>query len=70
MTSPEPYFRESGSGPGVVCLHSNASTSGQWTALIERFGPTFHVLAADSYGAGRAPSGCRTVSSACATRRP
>ena len=55
MTSPEPSFRESGSGPGVVCTHSNASTSGQWTALMERLGPDFHVLAVDSYGAGKSP---------------
>jgi len=55
MTSPEPFFRESGSGPGVVCTHSNASTSGQWTALMERLGPDFHVLAVDSYGAGKSP---------------
>ena len=55
MTSPEPFFRESGSGPGVVCTHSNASTSGQWTAFMERLGPDFHVLAVDSYGAGKSP---------------
>ena len=55
MTSPEPFFRESGRGPGVVCTHSNASTSGQWTALMERLGPDFHVLAVDSYGAGKSP---------------
>ena len=55
MTSPEPFFRESGSGPGVVCTHSNASTSSQWTALMERLGPHFHVLAVDSYGAGKSP---------------
>lgn len=50
-----PFFREAGSGPGVVCLHSNASTSGQWRALMENLAPRFHVLAADSYGAGKSP---------------
>jgi pimeloyl-ACP methyl ester carboxylesterase len=55
MTSPEPFFREAGRGPGVVCTHSNASTSGQWSALIERLGPDVHVLAVDSYGAGKSP---------------
>jgi pimeloyl-ACP methyl ester carboxylesterase len=50
-----PYFREAGAGPGVVCLHSNASTSGQWRALMEALAPKFHVLAADSYGAGKSP---------------
>ncbi len=32
----EPFFREAGTGPGVVCLHSNASTSGQWRGLMDR----------------------------------
>jgi pimeloyl-ACP methyl ester carboxylesterase len=52
---PSPFFREAGSGPGVVCLHSNASTSGQWRALMESLAPRFHVLAADSFGAGKSP---------------
>lgn len=52
---PSAYFREAGSGEGVVCLHSNASSSSQWRALLERLAPRFHVLAADSYGAGRSP---------------
>lgn len=50
-----PFFREAGSGPGVVCLHSNASTSSQWRSLMEKLAPRFHVLAADSYGAGKSP---------------
>jgi pimeloyl-ACP methyl ester carboxylesterase len=55
MTPAVPSFREAGSGPGVVCLHSNASSSGQWRALMELLAPKFHVLAADSYGAGKSP---------------
>jgi pimeloyl-ACP methyl ester carboxylesterase len=55
MTQPVPSFREAGSGPAVVCLHSNASSSGQWRALMDALAPKFHVLAADSYGAGRSP---------------
>lgn len=31
-----PFFREAGAGPGVVCLHANASTSSQWRALMDR----------------------------------
>jgi len=50
-----PFFREAGSGPAVVCLHSNASSSGQWRALMDAMAPRFHVLAADSYGAGKSP---------------
>jgi len=48
-------FREAGSGPGVVCLHSNASSSAQWRALMEALAPKFHVFAADSHGVGRSP---------------
>ncbi len=29
---PLAYFREVGSGPGVVCLHCNASSPSQWRA--------------------------------------
>ena len=53
--SAAPFFREAGSGPGVVCVHSNASSSGQWRALMELLAPRFHVLAADTYGAGKSP---------------
>lgn len=53
---PPPFFREAGSGPGVVCLHANASTSAQWRALIDVLAPKFHVLVADSYGAGKSPA--------------
>jgi pimeloyl-ACP methyl ester carboxylesterase len=55
MAAASPFYREAGSGPGVVCLHSNASTSSQWRGLMERLAPKFHVLAADSYGAGKSP---------------
>lgn len=51
----EPHCREAGAGPGVVCLHANASSSSQWRGLMERLAPRFHVLAADGYGAGRSP---------------
>jgi pimeloyl-ACP methyl ester carboxylesterase len=55
MPRPEPYFRESGTGPGVVCLHSNASSSAQWRALTELLAPKFRVFAVDSYGSGKSP---------------
>jgi pimeloyl-ACP methyl ester carboxylesterase len=51
----EPFFREAGAGPGVVCVHSNASTSAQWRGLMDLLAPTFHVLAPDSYGSGKSP---------------
>jgi pimeloyl-ACP methyl ester carboxylesterase len=56
MQANAPFFREAGSGPAVVCLHSNASNSGQWRALMEMLAARFHVLAADSYGAGKSPA--------------
>jgi pimeloyl-ACP methyl ester carboxylesterase len=52
---PHPFFREAGAGQGVVCLHANASTSGQWRGLMERLAPTFHVFAPDAYDAGKSP---------------
>jgi pimeloyl-ACP methyl ester carboxylesterase len=51
----EPFFREAGSGPGVVCIHANASTSGQWRGLMEALAPKFRVLAPDSYDSGKGP---------------
>lgn len=56
MSRPEPFFREAGAGPGVVCLHSNASHSGQWRELMDRLAPDFHVLAPDAYDAGKSPA--------------
>lgn len=51
-----PFFREAGEGPGVVCVHSNASSSSQWRALMESLAPRYHVLAPDTYGAGKSPA--------------
>jgi pimeloyl-ACP methyl ester carboxylesterase len=56
MQSLVPFFREAGVGAGIVCLHSNASSCSQWRALMERLATKFHVLAADSYGAGKSPA--------------
>jgi pimeloyl-ACP methyl ester carboxylesterase len=56
MTSrPQPHIRDSGAGPAVVCLHSNAAHGGQWRALATRLAATHRVLAVDSYGAGQSP---------------
>lgn len=55
MHRPEPFFREAGAGSGVVCLHSNASSSAQWRALMELLAPKFRVFAVDSYGSGKSP---------------
>lgn len=55
MYSLRAHWREAGHGPGVVCLHANASSSSQWRDLMERLAPGHHVLAPDTYGAGHAP---------------
>ena len=54
--STQPFFREAGQGPGVVCLHSNASSSSQWRGLMETLAPKFHVFAVDAYDAGKSPA--------------
>ncbi|HUE92376.1 alpha/beta hydrolase [Pseudomonas sp.] len=55
MAQPVPFFREAGNGPGVVCLHANASTSGQWRSLMDCLAAGFRVLAPDLYGSGQSP---------------
>ena len=50
------YFRETGAGPSVVCLHSSASSSGQWRALADRLSSRFKVIAADLHGCGKSPA--------------
>lgn len=51
-----PFFREAGSGPGVVCIHCNASSSSQWRPLMDRLAPRHRLLAPDTHGAGRGPA--------------
>lgn len=51
----DPFFREAGAGPCVVCIHANAGSSSQWRALMERMAPRFRVLAPDTHGAGKGP---------------
>ena len=53
MPQSMPFVREAGTGPGVVCLQCNASSSSQWRELLETLAPRFHVLAPDSYGSGK-----------------
>lgn len=52
---PTAFWRETGAGPAIVCLHSNASVSGQWRALTARLADRYRILAPDSYGAGQSP---------------
>ena len=55
MSRLDPFFREVGVGPNVVCLHSSAASSAQWRALIDELRETHRVLAADLYGEGKSP---------------
>lgn len=55
MSSLEPFVREAGFGPGVVCIHSNASSSTQWRGLMDLLAGDYRVFAPDSYGSGKSP---------------
>ena len=55
MKNQLPFFREAGVGPGVVCIHSNASSSSQWRGLMDQLSGRFRVFAPDSLGAGKSP---------------
>ncbi|MDF2465304.1 MAG: hypothetical protein K0Q43_3539 [Ramlibacter sp.] len=55
LARPEPHVRETGTGPGVVCLHCNASSAAQWGGLMALLAPRYRVLAPELYGAGRSP---------------
>ncbi|MGF1473056.1 MAG: alpha/beta fold hydrolase [Rubrobacteraceae bacterium] len=50
------HYREAGTGPPVVCLHSSASSSGQWRSLTDRLSDRFRIIAADLYGYGKSPA--------------
>jgi pimeloyl-ACP methyl ester carboxylesterase len=56
MPTPDLFCRESGAGPGVVCLHSNASSSSQWRQLMEGLARSYRVFAPDTHGAGKGPA--------------
>ena len=58
MSIVQPHFREAGAGPGVVCLHSNASNSAQWRGLMDLLSTDHLVIAPDSYGIGKSPDWC------------
>jgi len=51
-----PHYREAGTGPFVLCIHSFSSSSAQYQGLMQRLAPRFRVVAADLYGHGRTPS--------------
>jgi pimeloyl-ACP methyl ester carboxylesterase len=50
-----PHIRQAGSGPGVVCLHANASSSSQWRELSDSLSASYRVVVPDCYGSGKSP---------------
>lgn len=40
----------------MVCIHSSASSSGQWRALMESMSDRYRMVAADLYGYGKSPA--------------
>lgn len=53
MTLPTPHVRITGTGPDVICLHSNASSSAQWRALGEELAADHRTVAPDLYGSSK-----------------
>lgn len=56
MSAASAYIRESGAGETVICLHSSASSSSQWRALMESLSDRCRVVAMDLYGYGKSPA--------------
>jgi pimeloyl-ACP methyl ester carboxylesterase len=52
------YYRETGKGPSVICLHSVASSGLQWRPLMNCLAESYRVIAIDFYGDGKSPP-CR-----------
>ena len=51
-----PCAQQSTTPPGVVCVHSNASSSSQWRALTNRLAHEYLVFTPDTLGAGQGPA--------------
>jgi pimeloyl-ACP methyl ester carboxylesterase len=47
------HVKQAGEGPAVLCLHANASHSGQWRGLMGVLSSRYRVVAPDCYGAGQ-----------------
>jgi pimeloyl-ACP methyl ester carboxylesterase len=53
MVSVAPYFRETGTGPAVICIHAGYGSSGQWRSLTECLAGKFRVIACDMSSSGK-----------------
>jgi pimeloyl-ACP methyl ester carboxylesterase len=56
MDSVGPYFRESGIGPAVICIHAGYGSSGQWRSLMQSLADKFRVIACDMSSSGKSPA--------------
>ncbi len=56
MSNAIAYFCEEGTGSTVVCVHSSASSSGQWRSLMDALSDRYRVVAMDLYGYGKSPA--------------
>ena len=50
------FFRTSGNGENIVCLHSSLASSRQWSGLMEKLQDSYRITAVDLYGYGDSPS--------------
>ena len=50
------FFRSSGRGENIVCLHSSLASSRQWSGLMEKLQDSYRITAVDLYGYGDSPS--------------
>ena len=55
MAQATAHYWESGSGTYVICIHSSASSSSQWQALMSSLSEKYHAVAVDLYGYGKSP---------------
>jgi pimeloyl-ACP methyl ester carboxylesterase len=53
MQPPEPFVREAGQGPRVICLHASASSSSQWLPLMEELADRYCMAAPDFHAHGK-----------------
>lgn len=56
MDSVGPYFRETGAGPAVICIHAGYGSSGQWRSLAQCLAGQFRVIACDMSSSGKSPA--------------
>ncbi len=56
MGSIDPYFREAGIGPAVICIHAGYGSSGQWRSLTQCLADRFRVVACDMSSSGKSPA--------------